>query len=73
MVITLCDCDWGLGVSLPPHEHRTMQLIRWDHRDDMGDQWFPSTYFPPQRGMTVLDEVEELRLHVDWKALARAS
>lgn len=67
MVVNLCDCDWGLGVRLPWHEHATLTLARPEGQD--GARWFRG--FIPQRGWEVVAEVEELFLSVPWKALAR--
>lgn len=70
MEIVLCTCDWGIpGVdALPPHMHVTKQKIR--RLDDGKEFW--ATGFVSSNVAVLVGHVEEVRIPVNWKALARA-
>lgn len=67
MVIELCSCDCGIGLTVS-HEHMTLSLITRDGADRPA-MWMRN--FILQRGWTVLAEVEEILPSVDWKAIVR--
>lgn len=66
MIEVLCQCDWGLGVQLPPHGHMTLTLVRLPNQRTL---WVNNHI--PNRHVEELTTVEELRFTVNWKALYR--
>jgi hypothetical protein len=71
MEIVLCTCNWDIpGVdALPPHMHRREQKIR--RTDDGTELWV--TGFVSSSSHVLVDEIETVRIPVNWKMLARTS
>lgn len=64
-----CECGWDIpGVhKLPPHRHIHKRLVR--RTSDGAEFWLPVSV--DIRGFELLDEMDEVQIHVPWKALYR--
>jgi hypothetical protein len=68
VVIILCECDWGIGLTIP-HNHLWQEKLRLP---DGREFWMPRGTARLNPDSELLMEWAEVDIHVDWKSLYKS-